>query len=64
MPVSPDDLKTRYDRISLRVYPGIKAKFKALAESADMSPTELLEHWVEEASKKSTRPPKKIAPNG
>jgi hypothetical protein len=58
MPVSPDDLKNRYDRINLRVYRGIKAKFEALAELAGMSPPELFEHWVESAAKKSTRDPK------
>ena len=58
MPVPPDDLKQRYERIGLRVYPGIKQKFKDLAELAEKSPPELFEHWVETAFKKSTGAPK------
>lgn len=45
MPLSPDDLKSRYDRLSFRFTPGIKAKLHRLARTAEVLPTQ----WLEEA---------------
>lgn len=59
-----------YDRISLRVHPGYKAKFEALASAAGLSTektkgiTAYFEWLIDEAERKSTRAKKKDQSQG
>src|SRR5512138_328065 len=55
MPLSPDDLKARYDRLSFRFRAGTKAKLARLAERAEQSPTEWLEHMISRAFERDSR---------
>lgn len=64
MPVSSDKLREMYDRISLRVTKGYKAKFETLARAAGLRPTAYLEWLFDEAQKKSTKPKKKDPSQG
>lgn len=49
MPLSPDDLKSRYDRLSYRVEPGTKSMLVELASKDGIRPTEWLERTIEQA---------------
>lgn len=64
MPVSSDRLRDLYDRISLRVTRGYKAKLEALASAAGFRPTAYFEWLINEAERKSTRAKKKGPPYG
>lgn len=64
MPLSPDDLKSRYDRLSFRFRAGTKSQLSDLAEGAEQSPTEWLETMISRAFARESKKEKKDQQKG
>lgn len=60
MPVSPESLKERYDRLSLQLGPGVKAQLIALAKRAGVSPTQWISRAIVAAYAAEIGAPKKV----
>lgn len=59
MPLPPDALKSRYDRLSFRVTAGLKSKLAEVAGAAGVLPTEWIEIAISKAYERQQKKSKK-----